>query len=57
MAIQQRAKIEFAHRLIDTTHAKYRNISRHSQHADLHAMRGMYRQVIRWAVDVDPMAI
>jgi primosomal protein N' (replication factor Y) len=57
MTIQRVANIERAQMLIECTSRKaLQHFLAHWQ-ADLHAMRGAHRQVIRWAVDVDPLAI
>jgi primosomal protein N' (replication factor Y) len=57
MTIQRVANIERAQMLIECTSRKaLQHFLAHWQ-ADLHAMRSAHRQVIRWAVDVDPLAI
>jgi primosomal protein N' (replication factor Y) len=57
MTIQRVANVERAQMLIECTSRKaLQHFLTHWQ-ADLHAMRSAHRQVIRWAVDVDPLAI
>ena len=57
MTIQRVANIERAQMLIECTSRKaLQHFLAHWQ-ADLHALRGVHKQVIRWAVDVDPLAI
>ncbi len=57
MTIQRVANIERAQMLIECTSRKaLQHFLSHWQ-ADLHALRSVHRQVIRWAVDVDPLAI
>jgi primosomal protein N' (replication factor Y) len=57
MTIQRVANIERAQMLIECTSRKaLQHFLAHWQ-VDLHAMRSAHRQVIRWAVDVDPLAI
>ncbi len=57
MTIQRVANIERAQMLIECTSRKaLQHFLAHWQ-TDLHAMRSAHRQVIRWAVDVDPLAI
>jgi len=57
MTIQRVANIERAQMLIECTSRKaLQQFLAHWQ-ADLHAMRHVHRQVMRWAVDVDPLAI
>lgn len=57
MTIQRVANIERAQMLIECTSRKaLQHFLAHWQ-ANLHAMRNAHRQVIRWAVDVDPLAI
>ena len=57
MTIQRVANIERAQMLIECTSRKaLQHFLAHWQ-ADLHALRSAHRQVIRWAVDVDPLAI
>ena len=57
MTIQRVANIERAQMLIECTSRKaLQHFLAHWQ-ADLHTMRSVHRQVIRWAVDVDPLAI
>jgi len=49
--------MERAQMLIECTSRKV--LQRFLAHwqADLHALRGTHRQVMRWAIDVDPLAI
>ena len=57
MTIQRVANIERAQLLIECTSRKaLQHFLAHWQ-ADLHALRSTHRQVVRWAVDVDPLAI
>ncbi len=57
MTIQRVANIERAQLLIECTSRKaLQHFLAHWQ-ADLHTLRSAHRQVIRWAVDVDPLAI
>ncbi|MEY4725851.1 MAG: hypothetical protein RLZ36_478 [Pseudomonadota bacterium] len=57
MTIQRVANIERAQMLIECTSRKaLQHFLAHWQ-ADLHAQRSAHRQVIRWAIDVDPLAI
>ena len=57
MTIQRVANIERAQMLIECTSRKaLQHFLAHWQ-ADLHTLRSAHRQVIRWAVDVDPLAI
>jgi len=57
MTIQRVANIERAQMLIECTSRKaLQHFLAHWQ-ADLHTLRSAHRQVIRWAVDVDPLSI
>jgi primosomal protein N' (replication factor Y) len=57
MTIQRVANIERAQMLIECTSRKaLQHFLAHWQ-ADLHTLRSAHRQVMRWAVDVDPLAI
>lgn len=57
MTIQRVANIERAQMLIEcTSRQALQRFLAHWQ-ADLHGLRSAHRQVIRWAVDVDPLAI
>ena len=57
MTIQRVANIERAQMLIECTSRKaLQHFLAHWQ-ADLHGLRSAHKQVIRWAVDVDPLAI
>ena len=57
MTIQRVANMERAQMLIECTSRKV--LQRFLAHwqADLHALRGTHKQVMRWAIDVDPLAI
>jgi primosomal protein N' (replication factor Y) (superfamily II helicase) len=57
MTIQRVANIERAQMLIECTSRKaLQHFLAHWQ-GDLHGLRSAHKQVIRWAVDVDPLAI
>ena len=57
MAIQRVANIERAQMLIECTSRKALQHFLTHWREDLHNMRNAHRQVIRWAIDVDPLAI
>ena len=57
MTIQRVANIERAQMLIECTSRKALQHFLAHWHADLHTLRSAHRQVIRWAIDVDPLAI
>jgi primosomal protein N' (replication factor Y) len=57
MTIQRVANIERAQMLIECTSRKALQHFLAQWQADLHTLRNTHRQVIRWAVDVDPLAI
>ena len=57
MSIQRVANIERAQMLLECTSRKaLQGFLSHWQ-AQLHTLRGQHKQVIRWAIDVDPLAI
>jgi primosomal protein N' (replication factor Y) len=57
MTIQRVANIERAQMLIECSSRKaLQGFLAHWQ-AELHRLRHAHRQVIRWAIDVDPLAI
>ncbi|PUE24633.1 primosomal protein N' [Limnohabitans sp. JirII-29] len=57
MSIQRVANIERAQMLLECTSRKaLQGFLSHWQ-AQLHTLRGHHKQVIRWAIDVDPLAI
>ena len=57
MTIQRVANIERAQMLIECTSRKALQHFLAQWQNDLHTLRNAHRQVIRWAVDVDPLAI
>jgi primosomal protein N' (replication factor Y) len=57
MTIQRVANIERAQMLIECTSRKALQHFLAQWQTDLHTLRNTHRQVIRWAVDVDPLAI
>jgi len=57
MTIQRVANIERAQMLIECTSRKALQHFLAQWQNDLHGLRAAHRQVIRWAVDVDPLAI
>ena len=57
MTIQRVANIERAQMLIECTSRKALQYFLSQWQLNLHTLRNTHRQVIRWAVDVDPLAI
>ena len=57
MTIQRVANIERAQMLLECTSRKALQQFLGHWQTDLHALRSVHKQVIRWAVDVDPLAI
>ena len=57
MSLQRVANVERAQMLIESPSRALLQRFLARWHADLHALRGQHRQVIRWAIDVDPQAI
>jgi primosomal protein N' (replication factor Y) len=57
MTIQRVANIERAQMLIECASRKALQHFLAQWQAELHALRGQHKQVIRWAIDVDPLAI
>ena len=57
MTIQRVANIERAQMLIECASRKALQHFLTQWQAQLHALRSQHRQVIRWAIDVDPLAI
>ena len=57
MSLQRVANVERAQMLIESPSRALLQRFLARWHADLHALRAQHRQVIRWAIDVDPQAI
>jgi len=57
MTIQRVANVERAQMLVESTSRKALQHFLAQWQAELHALRSTHRQVLRWAVDVDPLAI
>ena len=57
MAIQRVANVERAQMLLECTSRKALQAFLSHWQAHLHALRSQHKQVIRWAIDVDPLAI
>ena len=57
MTIQRVANMERAQMLIECNSRKALQRFLAHWHTELHSLRHEHRQVIRWAVDVDPLAI
>jgi primosomal protein N' (replication factor Y) len=57
MSLQRVANVERAQMLIESPSRVLLQRFLASWHEQLHALRPQHRQVIRWAVDVDPQAI
>jgi primosomal protein N' (replication factor Y) len=57
MSIQRVANIERAQMLIECQSRKALQRFLSDWQSDLHGLRPQHKQVIRWAIDVDPLAI
>ena len=57
MTIQRVANIERAQMLIECASRKALQHFLTQWQAELHALRSQHKPVIRWAIDVDPLAI
>jgi primosomal protein N' (replication factor Y) len=57
MAMQRVANVERAQMLIECPSRKALQQFLSMWHPQMHALRSEHRQIIRWAIDVDPLAI
>jgi primosomal protein N' (replication factor Y) len=57
MSIQRVANVERAQMLIECQSRKALQQFLSTWHPQVHALRSEHRQIIRWAIDVDPLAI